>query len=197
VCGFPGSSLLPVDLDLSGIGEPQHIVYESIERMFNARDDYDYFLNIEDDILIDRQVIDACIAFHSCSAVNEVYQPNRMERRADGSLYCVDLLAMPGWNQAFRRVFQNTTLGVAINPHSAMSFLSRRQMDYAAARLDLSRREIVIGGFMASAYANLHAPFLMWRAQSNPLAHHIIHLDNWLLSSQVEASASPDLQLAG
>ena len=198
VCGFPDFSLLPIDLDLSEIREPQHIVYASIERMFNTLDDYDYFLNIEDDILISGQVIDACFAFHPCSAVNEVYLPNRMERRADGSLYCVDLLALPGWNQAFRRVFQNNTLGVAVNPHSAMSFLSRQQMDYAAGRLDLSRREIVIGGFMASAYANLHAPFLMWRAQSNPLDHHIIHLDNWILSPpQEETGAAPDLVLAG
>ena len=189
VCGFPGSSLLPIDLDLSYIREPQHIVYASIEEMLPALSDYDFLLNIEDDILINKEVIDACIAFQSVSAVNEVYLPNRMERHTDGSLYCVDLLALPGWNNAFRRTFQDTTLGVAHNPHSAFSFLSRKQMDYAARRLDLSRRETVVGGLMASAFANLHAPFLLWRARSNVLAHHILHLDNWLHSQ--------DLKLAG
>jgi len=199
VCGFPYSSLVPIDLDLSEIGEPQHIVYASIERMFDAVDDYDFFLNIEDDILVSGQVIDACIAFHSSSALNEVYLPNRMERRADSSLYCVDFLASPGWNQPCRRVFQNTTLGIALNPHSALSFLSRKQMDYAAQRVDLSRRDVVIGGLMASAYANLHAPFLLWRSRSSLIAHHILHLDNWLLSSSIleESSASNDLLLAG
>lgn len=194
VCGFPQFSLLPVDLDLSYIGEPRHLVYASIERMFDALNDYDFFLNIEDDILVADEVIETCIAFNSFSDLNEVYLPNRMERRADGSLYCVDLVAMPGWNESLHRDFQNTTLGIAYNPHSALSFLSQQQMDYAAKRVNLSRREIVVGGFMASAYANLHAPFLLWRARSNVLAHHVIHLDNWLLSpSQGDASPRPSL----
>src|SRR5271157_2908289 len=80
VCGFPDFSLLPIDLDLSEIREPQHIVYASIERMFNALDDYDCFLNIEDDILVADEVIEACIAFNASSTLNEVYLPNRMER---------------------------------------------------------------------------------------------------------------------
>ena len=134
VCGFPEHALVPVNLDLSEIGEPRHIVYASIERMFEALDDYDFFLNIEDDVLVSDQVIEACIAFNSSSTLNEMYLPNRMERRADGSLYCVDLLAMPGWNEAFCRTYQDTILGVATNPHSALSFLSRDQMKYAAKR---------------------------------------------------------------
>jgi hypothetical protein len=194
VCGFPEFSLLPIDLDLSEIREAQHIVYASIERMFNALDDYDYFLNIEDDILVADEVIEACIAFNASSTLNEVYLPNRMERRADGSCYCVDMLAIPGWNGALHRIFRNTTLGIANNPHSGLFFLSRKQMHYAASRVNLSRRKIVVGGFMASAYANLHAPFLLWRAQSDLLAHHIIHLDKWL-QSPAEETRSPDTSL--
>ena len=79
VCGFPDFSLLPIDLDLSEIREPQHIVYASIERMFKGLDDYDYFLNIEDDILVADEVIEASIAFNASSTLNEVYLPNRME----------------------------------------------------------------------------------------------------------------------
>jgi len=195
VCGFPQFSLLPIDLDLSYIREPRHIVYESIERMFDELDDYDFFLNIEDDILVADEVIETCIAFNSLSSLNEVYLPNRMERRADGSLYCVDLLVMPGWDGSFHRDFRNTTLGIAKNPHSALSLLSRKQMNYAAQRVNLSRREIVVGGFMASAYANLHAPFLLWRARSDVVAHHVIHLDNWLQSPSQEG-ASPCASLS-
>jgi len=194
VCGFPDFSLLPIDLDLSEIREPQHIVYASIERMFNSLDDYDCFLNIEDDILVADEVIEACIAFNASSTLNEVYLPNRMERRADGSFYCVDLLCMPGWNGALHRIFRNTTLGIANNPHSGLFFLSRKQMHYAASRVNLCRREIVVGGFMASAYANLHAPFLLWRARSDLLAHHIIHLDKWLQSPS-EETRSPATSL--
>ncbi len=197
VCGFPEHALVPVNLDLSEIGEPRHIVYASIERMFEALDDYDFFLNIEDDVLVSDQVIEACIAFNSSSTLNEMYLPNRMERRADGSLYCVDLLAMPGWNEAFCRTYQDTILGVATNPHSALSFLSRDQMKYAAKRVDLSRRDILIAGYMVSAYANLHAPFILWRPRSNLLAHHVIHLDHWLQSPADETTsrAVPDAGL--
>src|SRR5271157_4644091 len=58
VCGFPDFSLVPIDLDLREIREPQHIVYASIERMFNDINEYDYFLNIEDDILVTDEVIE-------------------------------------------------------------------------------------------------------------------------------------------
>jgi hypothetical protein len=180
VCGFPNHALVPIDLDLSEIGEPKHIVYASIERMFKDLDAYDYFLNIEDDILVSDQVIETCMAFSACSELNEIYLPNRMEWGENGSLYCVDLFAWPGWNEAFRRQYHNTTLGVAINPHSAFSFLSREQMKYAASRVDLSRRDILFGGYMVSAFLNVQAPFILWRSRSNLLDHHVIHLDNWL-----------------
>jgi hypothetical protein len=53
-------------------------------------------------------------------------------------------------------------------------------MRYAAARVDLASRDLIIGGYMASAYANLHSSFLVWRARSDLLAHHVVHLDNWM-----------------
>jgi hypothetical protein len=86
VCGFPASSLLPIDLDLSEIGDPMLIIYESIERMFSALADYDYFLNIEDDVLVSKEMFENCIYFNSVSNLDEVYLPNRMERGNDGSL---------------------------------------------------------------------------------------------------------------
>ena len=92
----PDFSLLPIDLDLSEIREPQHIVYASIERMFKALDDYDCFLNIEDDILVADEVIEASIAFNASSTLNEVYLPNRMEHRADGSVLLRGPVGYPG-----------------------------------------------------------------------------------------------------
>lgn len=75
VCGFKDSSLLPIDIDLSEIGEPQHIVYASIERMFDSLEGYGYFLNIEDDILISASVVESVIAFSCESQINEVFLP--------------------------------------------------------------------------------------------------------------------------
>ena len=59
--------------------------------MFYSLDQYDYFLNIEDDILLKANVVEFVVAFNRLSQVNEVFLPNRMECNADGSSYCVDL----------------------------------------------------------------------------------------------------------
>jgi hypothetical protein len=131
VCGFKNFSLVSVDLDLSDIGNPENIVYSSIERMFEATDDYDYFLNIEDDILISSEVLTTIMTFTDSSELNEIYLPNRMEYKADGTPYCVDLLVVPGW-YGLRRKFEDVNLDVAMNPHSGMLFLNREQMRYAS-----------------------------------------------------------------
>jgi hypothetical protein len=181
ICGFKDSSLLPIDLDVSYIGDPRKIVYASIERMFEETNEYDYFLNIEDDILIRSGTLTTMMSFADSFELNEIYLPNRMEFKGDGTSYCVDLLALPGW-QGSRRRFQGVDLDIAINPHSAMFFLNREQMRYATDRVNLQRRDVIIGELMASALANVHAHFSLWRAKSDLLAHHVVHLDKWLKS---------------
>jgi hypothetical protein len=187
VCGFKDCSLLPIDIDLSAIGDPQHIVFASIERMFESIEDYDYFLNVEDDILLDSDVFESVFAFNRVSQPSEVLLPNRMELNPDGTSYCVDLVAMPGW-KGLVRTFGGMSLDIANNPHSGLMLLSRAQMRYAKARVDLSRRMQIIGGPMASAFANVHVPFLMWRTKSDLEAHKVIHLDRWLHSPGVSTS---------
>jgi hypothetical protein len=188
ICGFPQDALIPIDIDLSAIGDPRWIVYESIERMFASVDDYDCFLNIEDDILISENIIANALVFNTVSEVNEVYLPNRMEQRANGAMACVDLEAVPGWAE-LNRIFRDIVLDVAVNPHSGLFFLTQPQMRYAADRISLQRREQFHGGYMASAYANVHAPFLVWRAKSDLMAHHVVHADKWMHSAdEVHAS---------
>jgi hypothetical protein len=191
VCGFVQDSLLPIDVDLSAERDPQRIVYASIERMFDSLTSYDYFLNVEDDILIEAKALETMMSFNAVSHVNEVYLPNRMERGNAGEEYCVDLMAMPDWSR-LRRVFAGSELSVARNPHSGMAFLSRDQMCYARERVDVSRRDKFLGGFMASAYANLHEPFLMWRSRTVLSLHQIEHLDRWLASERADDDAGVD-----
>lgn len=193
VCGFPEAALVPIDLDLSAIGDPRFIVYESIERMFAVIDDYDWFLNIEDDIFVHHDLVAKSAAFAAASEINEVWLPNRMEERAAGILSCVDLEAQPGWTGLERR-FWGETLGVAHNHHSGLIAMSREQMRYASTRVSLKRRDEFHGGPMASAYANVHAPFLLWRAKSEPLAHHVIHADNWLFSEEARSIKQSEVE---
>lgn len=184
VCGIPGASLLPVDVDLSGVADPRHLVYAAIEHLAASRARYDHFLCIEDDVLLTPQVVDRMLRFQDCSEVHEVLLPNRLETVGEGLTYCVDLLATPGW-RGLRREFEGLRLDVAQNPHSGLAFLSRRQLDYATGRVDLSRREVIFGGPMSSAFANLHQPFLLWRTRDDEAAHHVTHLDHWTSSARV------------
>jgi hypothetical protein len=178
VCGIPGASLLPVDVDLSSVADPRHLIYASIERLAESRAGYDYFLCIEDDVLLPGEVVDRMMRFQDCSEVHEVLLPNRLETAAERLSYCVDLLAMPGW-RGLHRDFEGLRLDVAQNPHSGLALLSRRQLDYAIRRVDLSRREVIVGGFIASGFANLHQPFLLWRVRDDEAAHSVVHLDHW------------------
>lgn len=178
ICGFREQALIPVDVDLSAIGDPRCIPYESIERMFGSIADYDYFLHIEDDILVNEEFVTNTFAFNATSQINEIYLPNRMEKRTNGGMTCVDLEAVPGWS-GLSCTFRDTILDIARNPHSGLFFLTKRQMRYAADRISLARRDAFFVDYMASAYANVHLPFLLWRAKSNPLTHYVLHLDNW------------------
>jgi hypothetical protein len=192
VCGFKGQSLLPVDLDLTEIGDPQLIVYESIERMFVMDEQFDCYLNIEDDILVEAGMIETMLAFNRVSGVNEVFLPNRMEVGGNETSYCVDLVALPGW-RGLNREFRGVQLDVARNPNSGLLFLSREQLDYARSRLDLGFRGHVIGGMMASAYSHAHSPFLLWRAKSDAPSHHVVHLDRWM-NSPADQPDEPDVE---
>ncbi len=177
VCGIIGSSLVPIDKDFSYIINPSFLVYETIEWMFSQVNKYDYFINIEDDILLDRETFERILEFDRHNLPNECFHPNRIEQK-DGKEYCVDLEAMPGWTQMSKK-YSNYDLRVALNPHSGISILSKEKLLYAGKYVDFEKREIIIGHYMASAYANLHAPFLMYRSFPDLTAHKVIHLDNW------------------
>lgn len=177
VYGLPEASLVDVDVDLTGVADPRHLVYAALESMVEAVDGFDYMLCIEDDILIDADAVERMIRFAESARVNEILLPNRIEVGELGVTYCVDLLASGGWRPLHRR-FEGVKLGVANNPHSGLAFLSRSQAKYASRRVDLGRREQYVGGYMASAFANIHEPFLMWRTTDLD-AHHVVHLDRW------------------
>lgn len=177
VCGIPGSTLIPPDVTFSSLQNPCHLVYASIEKMADEIESYDYFVNIEDDVLLKPEVFSRIKAFDEDNLINECLLPNRMENK-DGELYCVDLKATPGWTVQSKN-WQDVTLRVALSPHSGFFVLSRDKFKYAVERVDLSRRDIIVGGFMASAFANIHSPFALFRPFS-PLEYAtVMHLDNW------------------
>lgn len=177
ICGIKNKSLINIDNDFSHIANPSFLVYESIEWMASQVNKYDYFINIEDDILLTRKTFERIVKYDKRNSIKECFHPNRMESENNFE-YCVDLKAGPGWTDISKK-YKNYDLKIANNPHSGIAVLSKEKLKYAISQVDLKRRDIIIGHYMASAYANLHTPFLMFRSFSNLSSHKVIHLDKW------------------
>ncbi len=178
ICGIEGKALLPIDWDFSGIEDPTCLVYETIQRMLKNEGQYDFVMCIEDDIVIPAQTMLNVLRFEDMSLDNEVLHPTRVEILDDGKFDAIDLRLAPGWTQNRRSLFDRT-FSVALNPHSGLCIFSKRKAAYASEFLDPSFRERFYGGRMASAFANVHKPFLLWRCRDDPLFHHVIHQDRW------------------
>lgn len=57
--------------------------------------------------------------------------------------------------------------------------VSQAKLAYALEHVDLGFRGTKIGGPMASAYANFHVPFDLYRCVNDFEFHHVLHLDRW------------------
>ncbi|MFL5770661.1 MAG: hypothetical protein ACJ765_11335 [Chloroflexota bacterium] len=192
VCAIEGRSLEPIDVDFSSIrDEPMQLVYESLAHMVGRLDDYDYFINVEDDILVPRETLANIVAFDAESLVNEVLHPNRIEIDETGRRFCVDLEAFPGWTHQ-RRTYDGRELRVALNPHSGVVILSRDKLRYALRHIDVGYRGPFLKYPMDSAPAYYLSPFSLWRPYEDLEFHTVTHLDRWAgVRRPKQATAAP------
>ena len=160
------------------------LIFASLRDMTNHLEDYDYFLNIEDDILITNEVLENIYEFDKQSAISEVFLPNRLES-IDGHFYCTDIQSFPGWINT-EKTFKNKRIKVAINPHSGVLILSKSKFKYAAKNIQLRYFMNTIGGPMASSYAHYHSPFTLFRSKDDLFFHYVIHLDNWTNNNKMK-----------
>lgn len=174
VCGVPGRALVPLDEEFH-LEDPRLLVYESLNRMADRLGNYDWFVNLEDDIELRPGAWRNALDFEEGSLSNECLLPNRMEQRGTGE-QCIDVQAIPGWTQHERR-FLGRTFRVAVNPHSGILMLSREKLAFALRHVDRSFRGHVIGGPMASAFAHFHRPLVLYRCFDDPVFHSVLHLD--------------------
>ena len=85
VCGIAGNALETIDIDFSqALSDPRMLPFESLAHMARRVDEYDYFINIEDDILVPPETFANVVAFDQESLVNEVLHPNRIEEDETG-----------------------------------------------------------------------------------------------------------------
>ncbi len=141
-------------------------------------DDYDYFVNIEDDILLPETTLANVVEFDQESLLNEILHPNRIEEDEAGRRFCVDLEAMPGWTYQ-RRTYRGRELRVARNPHSAVLILSRAKLRYAQQYIDPAYRGRFLTYEMDSALAYYLSPFCLYRPYDDLSFHTVGHLDRW------------------
>jgi hypothetical protein len=150
--------------------------------MLERREDYDYYLLVEDDILVPAEVLSNAIAFDQVSMPNEVLHPNRIEVD-EGTEYNTDLRTAGHWTTQ-RKLFRGRQLVVNTNPHSAVFVLSARKFNYCAEHADLSLRGRFRigefrGGMMASAFANFLSPVSLYRVYDDPSFHYVVHQDKF------------------
>ena len=179
VCGIEGNALEKIDIDFSHIrDDPKMLVYESLAHMVRRADDYDYFINIEDDILLPPETFANVVEFDEESLLDEILHPNRVEEDETGHRFCVDLEAMPGWTYQ-RRTYRGRELRVARNPHSAVLILSRDKLQRALRHIDLGYRGRFLSYEMDSALAYYLSPFSLYRPYLDLEFHTVTHLDRW------------------
>lgn len=185
ICGINGFSLLPIDISFDHIKEkPINLVFESLSHMANHKNEYDYFINIEDDILLPKETFLNVLEFDKDSFINEIFLPNRLEKNKDGEIYCIDLVAIKGFTTQMKK-YKNQILKVAINSHSGLIILSKEKFKFTLNQIDKNFREIILGTGMESAFAYYHSSFALFRSQSLDF-HHITHLDKWSFSAGEE-----------
>ena len=92
ICGVNGCALVPLDHTFDFIKDrPTHLVYESLELMTKVIDQYDYFVNIEDDILLSKEAFNNILRFDKCRSINEILLPTRLAMDQPGHSFCIDL----------------------------------------------------------------------------------------------------------
>ncbi len=176
VCGVKDRNLVPIDIDFSFIQNPQFLVFETLCQMAKHLDGYDYFMNIEDDILVPPETFKNIVKFDRHSYINECLHPNRIEVW-NGKKVPLDPRGEPRiWTLQEKR-YEGRTIRVALNPHSAVLILSREKFGYCIDNIDVNFRGFITGGGMASAYAHFHKPFSLYRPYNDLEFHVVIHQD--------------------
>jgi hypothetical protein len=181
VCGIRDKALVSLDVEFDE-PEPLFLVFDTLDWMLERRRDYDYYLLVEDDILVPAEVLSKAIAFDQVSMVNEVFHPSRIEVDNDIADN-TDLRTYGHWTTQ-RKLFCGRELVVNANPHSAVFVLSARKFNYCADHADLSLRGRFRigefrGGMMASAFANFLSPVSLYRVYNDLSVHYVVHQDKF------------------
>ncbi len=176
ICGISGKSLVPIDQSFKDT-PATNIAYQSLNLMRHFVDEYDYFINVEDDVLIGQDVINNIVEFDETSAINELLLPNRIEQEEE-EWSLLDLKFYAGWERG-KKMFKGSPICIAKNHHAGCMIMSTMKYKAMIGMLDSKFNRVWFGGPMASAYAYFHSPFGLYRNYHPTKFHTIFHLDKW------------------
>lgn len=181
VAGIDKSSLVPLDIDFSGLGiDPRLLVYETFAEVMPNTEQYDYLCVVEDDILVSPDIFINTFAFDGTHDVRDVFLPNRVEITKD-IIKCIDLEVAPKMTtNCETKVFRGRRLNVYENPHSGFFLVDREKKKIISQEVDPKYRGRIIGNYMASAFAHYHKPFRLYRTSDGLDFHTVRHLDRFI-----------------
>jgi hypothetical protein len=159
------------------IENPKFLPWKALEEMYVHIEDFDYFLFLEDDIVVSPKLILELLALDSELDENETVVPNRIELH-NGIPFCVDMIVMPGWSPEIISV-KGKVLAMPCNVHSGVMFLSRRKFKRAFSSRKFIEPTIIIGDYMASALANIHSSLKVYRSIPTSSTLTVFHQDSW------------------
>jgi len=180
IAGDPKNALIPIDIDLSPfIENSKEIPWRAIDYAANLKQDYDFIMFIEDDIEFNSLTLKLLLRHEQRLFSRSILIPNRLENYK-GSVFCVDLLAMPGWKSRVR-YSRRLRLRQPINTHSGIILVKATKFRRLYRNREFDKPTILIGDYMESALANLIGKNRVYRAVPSRNKMSVLHLDSWVL----------------
>ncbi len=175
--GIKGSSLIDLDLEVE-TENPRFLPWIAMDHANRLSPDFDLIMVIEDDIQLNEITLEAIITFNSQDEPDSILIANRVEQLLEGQ-FCTDLVAMPGWKSP-PITLSCKPYREPINIHSGLLLLTSEKFRMAYKERPFHEPTKIIGDYMASAFANMHAYFRVFRALPTRSEVTVLHLDSWV-----------------
>jgi hypothetical protein len=177
VVGVNNKALIPLDQTFDHLSDPRLLVYEALDHLKEYVKSYEYLMVIEDDILVTNEIFENVFQFDTQFEKKDIFLPNRIEI-VNNQIFCVDTTMVPG-TQGPSKTFQNREIKVFRNPHSGIGIFRSDKYIFSREKIDVNYRGLIVGGYMASAFAHYHTPFNLYRVCDGLDYHTVLHVDHW------------------
>jgi len=175
--GINGYSLMELDLEVK-TKNSKFLPWIAMDYAYQMSESFDLIVVIEDDIFVNEDSMVQLVEFNSKSELDSILIANRVEQML-GQQFCTDLVAMPGWKSPSIKL-EEKRFREPINIHSGLLLLNKEKFKLAYERRPFKEPTIIIGDYMASAFANMHAFFRIYRALPTSTEVTVLHLDSWV-----------------